>query len=361
MSSEATNIAPDKPRIVFLDYLRVISCLMVIIVHACEFYYIGDSGVEFALPGDRFWVSLVNSAFRESVPLFVMASSFLLVPLTCGTRQFFRRRFSRVFVPFMIWSVLYAVLPVLTGTVEGDIPERLCNLTHTFNYDAGHLWFIYMLIGVYLTMPIISPWLRQVSKRGEEAFLAIWAVTTLWDYLYPSLGNIWGKALWNEFHALYYFSGFIGYVVMAHYIREHVHWSMRRTLAVSLPLIAVGYAVTAGLFYIRSRVSCDYSYVEQPWKFCTFNVAMLTAGCFLLMRKINYTGRWLYAPVQSISRLSYGVYLMHIFVLGIMYRWLAPMLSTPVSIALTGILTFAICCVVCKALSYIPGSKWLIG
>ena len=348
-------------RIVFLDYLRVIACFMVILVHACEFYYLGDNGVEFAANGDRFWVTLIDSAFRESVPLFVMASSFLLLPLTCGSGTFFRRRFSRVFVPFVIWSVLYAVLPVLFGTVSGDISGRLVNLSYTFNYDAGHLWFIYMLIGVYLTMPILSPWLRQVSERGERLFLIVWFVTTFWDYLHPALGDIWGKALWNDFHALYYYSGFIGYVVMAHYIREHIDWSLRKTAAIALPLIALGYAFTAGTFYIHAGESADYAYVEQSWKFCTFNVAMMTAGCFLLMRHINYSGAWLYTPVSTISRMSYGIYLMHIFVLGFMYNWLAPLFSTPVAIVLVGCGTFAACCIICRLLSAIPGSKWLIG
>ncbi len=351
----------QKERIIFLDYLRVIACFMVILVHACEFYYLGDGGVVFADPGDRAWVAWIDGALRESVPLFVMASSFLLVPISGSVREFFRRRFTRVFVPFLIWSVLYAVLPVVLGTVEGEIPQRLGRLAYTFNDDSGHLWFIYMLIGVYLTMPIISPWLAQVSRHGEEAFLAVWFVSTFWGYLQPALGNIWGKALWNDFHALYYFSGFIGYVVLAHYIREHVRWNMRTTLAVSLPLIAVGYAVTGGLFYEHTGISNDYSYAEQSWNFCTANVAMITAGCFLLMRHISYTGKWLYSPVRSISRMSYGIYLMHIFVLGFVYQWLSPMLPTPAAIFSIGIVTFAACCLISRALYCIPGTKWLLG
>lgn len=352
---------PRKERIVFLDYLRVIACFMVILVHTCEFYYLGDGGVRFALPSDRAWVAWVDGALRESVPLFVMASSYLLMPLTMSASAFLRRRFVRVFVPFVIWSVLYAVLPVLWGTVEDSIGERLARLTYTFNDDSGHLWFIYMLIGVYLTMPVLSPWLSQVSKKGEQAFLAVWFVTTFWGYLQPWLGDIWGKALWNDFHALYYFSGFIGYVVLAHYIREHVRWSKARTVAVALPLIAVGYLITAGLFYDHTGHSQDYSYAEQSWNFCTFNVAMITTGCFLLIRMINYRAEWLYRPVQAISKMSYGIYLMHIFVLGVAYTLIAPCLSTPLAMLSVSVTTFAVCCVICRLLSYIPGSRWLVG
>lgn len=32
----------DERRVVFLDWLRVIACLMVMVVHACEAYYFNE-------------------------------------------------------------------------------------------------------------------------------------------------------------------------------------------------------------------------------------------------------------------------------------------------------------------------------
>lgn len=354
-------IDKDKNRVIFLDYLRLIACFMVVIVHSCEFYYLGDGGIVFANPGDRAWVAWIDGALREAVPLFVMASSYLLLPLTCDTSSFFKRRFVRVFIPFAIWSILYAILPVIFGTVEGDIPARLTRLIYNFNDDSGHLWFIYMLIGVYLIMPIISPWLKQLGKKEELCFLGIWFATTFWGYLYPWLGDIWGKALWNDFHALYYYSGFIGYVVLAHYIKEHVRWSLGKTLAVSLPLIIIGYAITGGLFYEHTGISNDYSYAEQSWNFCTFNVAMVTTGCFLLFRHISYSKPWLYRPVKAISKVSYGIYLMHIFILGAMYTLLSPLFSTPVAIFTIAISTWLICIAIALLLRPLPFSRFLLG
>ena len=348
-------------RIVFLDYLRVIACFMVILVHSCEFYYCGPTEVFFNSVDDRFWVALIDSALRAAVPLFVMASSYLLVPLTTDSTTFFKRRFVRVFVPFVIWSVLYACLPVWLGRVDGDVAERLSRLMYNFNGDSGHLWFIYMLIGVYLVMPIISPWLKQVSRRGEECFLVIWGVTTLWGYLHPWLGNLWGEAIWNDFHALYYFSGFIGYVVLAHYFRTYIHWTTAKSVAIGLPIYLVGYAITAIVFYRHGAVSTDFAYVEQSWNFCTFNVALMTIGLFLMLSKINYKAKGLYGPVQQVSKLSYGIYLMHIMLLGFVYDWIAPLFSTPVSICLMALICYAGCIAITKLLSYIPQSKWVIG
>lgn len=351
----------ETSRVIFLDYLRVIACFMVVMVHACEFYYCTEAGAILANDTDRLWVSLIDGAFRQSVPLFVMASSFLLVPLTTDTTTFFKRRFSRVFVPFLVWSLLYAVVPVLTGSMSGDIWERVTAILYTANMDSGHLWFIYMLIGIYLVMPVISPWINQVSKRGEEVFLAIWFLSTFTGYLRPLTTYVWGEVFWNNFHALYYFSGYIGYVVLAHYIRKYVDWSLKKTLAVAVPLILVGYAFTAGLFYTHSLESTDYAYVEQSWYFCTFNVAMMTAGTFLLLRHVSYSARWLYTPVTTVSKLSYGIYLIHIFILGFMQQWLAPHFSTLPAILIVGTATFLACILATRLISLLPSSKWIIG
>lgn len=334
---------------------------MVVMVHACEFYYCTEAGAILANDTDRLWVSLIDGAFRQSVPLFVMASSFLLVPLTTDATTFFKRRFSRVFVPFLVWSLLYAVVPVLTGSMSGDIWQRVTAILYTANMDSGHLWFIYMLIGIYLVMPVISPWINQVSKRGEEVFLAIWFLSTFTGYLRPLTTYVWGEVFWNNFHALYYFSGYIGYVVLAHYIRKYVDWSLKKTLAVAVPLILVGYAFTAGLFYTHSLESTDYAYVEQSWYFCTFNVAMMTAGTFLLLRHVSYSARWLYTPVTTVSKLSYGIYLIHIFILGFMQQWLAPHFSTLPAILIVGTATFLACILATRLISLLPSSKWIIG
>lgn len=351
----------EKERVVFLDYLRVIACFMVVMVHACEFYYCTETGAVVASEDARLWVALIDGAFRQSVPLFVMVSAFLLVPLSTNTASFFKRRFSRVFVPFLVWSLLYAVVPVVTGSIEGNIAKRITMILYTVNADSGHLWFIYMLIGVYLVMPVISPWLEKVSKRGEEAFLAVWFLTTFTGYLRPLTTYVWGEVFWNSFHALYYYSGFIGYVVLAHYIRRYIDWPLKKTVAVAVPLILVGYAFTAGLFYTHSQESTDYAYVEQSWYFCTFNVAMMTFGTFLLLKHVDFKGAWLYGPVKVVSRLSYGIYLMHIFILGFMQQLIAPHLPVAWAIVAVGCATFAGCIVVGLVLSRIPGSKWIIG
>ena len=89
ISSRPQNIM-ENSRIVFLDYLRVIACLMVIIVHCVEPFYLGGEGTLIQNWNDGFWCTVIDSALRAAVPLFVMASSYLQFPVKYDTLTFFK-------------------------------------------------------------------------------------------------------------------------------------------------------------------------------------------------------------------------------------------------------------------------------
>lgn len=75
-------------RIVFLDYIRVFACFLVILVHASENFYGAPGSTDMAGPqsflaneADRLWVSVYDGFSRMAVPLFMIVSAFLLAPM----------------------------------------------------------------------------------------------------------------------------------------------------------------------------------------------------------------------------------------------------------------------------------------
>lgn len=372
-----------KERIVFLDWLRVLACLMVILVHTTEPFYLGDGGTLITCEANAVWSTLIDSAIRSAVPLFVLTSSYLLFPVKGETRPFLKRRFTRVGIPFLFWLLFYAFVPAIGSSLSDySFTENLKHLLLNFPDAGGHLWFLYMLLGVYLFMPILSPWVEKLSKRGEEWFLALWLLATLLPYLRRialevyELPEVWGEASWNEFGILYYFNGFIGYVMMGHYFKKYVPvFSWKKTLSFALPLWIVGYVIIAGGFlYLMPKVfpiheSIDLAKdMETTWTYCSFGVVLTTVAYFLIARKFTADG-WVYQHlIVPLSRLSYGIYLVHIFVLGVVFSkvssWfsaLDPWISTPLIIPCSALLTFAISALITKLISYLPGHKYIIG
>ncbi len=359
-------------RIAFLDYLRIFACFLVMLVHASENYYGSDSGgmagpMSFlANESDRFWVSLYDGFSRMSVPLFMMVSAFLLVPMREGQSafEFYKRRAVRILPGLVIFMVLYSTLPLLWGQLDAEASATdLRRLLLNFPSLAGHFWFMYPLLGLYLFIPIISPWLSKVSPKEERLFIWLFVFSTCIPYLNRFCGEVFGQCFWNEYHLFWYFSGYLGYLVLAHYIRIHLDWSVKKRLAVGIPLLVAGAVATILSFYVQAVPGQEIStpVLEVGWSFCTINVVALTAGAFLLFTVIPE--HRVNNKVVELSNLTYGMYLMHIFWL---YFWVIifkndMMLPTGIAIPAIAVATFLSCIVACKMLAMLPGGKWLLG
>ncbi|MCF0186909.1 MAG: acyltransferase, partial [Bacteroidaceae bacterium] len=211
-------------RIVFADYLRVTACFLVMLVHAAENFYGADnSGLAgnlsmLANESNRFWVAFYDGGVaRTCVPLFIIISAFLLVPMQSGTtmRGFYRRRFLRILPPMLFFMLLYTFLPLAWGgmTWEQSIAD-LRRLPWNFPSMAGHLWFMYPLISIYLIIPVVSPWLERASAQDERIFIGVFLLSTFLPFIHRFVTEeVWGECFWNGFNALWYCSGYLGYLV----------------------------------------------------------------------------------------------------------------------------------------------------
>lgn len=360
-------------RIVFLDYVRVFACFLVMLVHASENFYGAEGSTDMAGPqsylaneADRLWVSVYDGFSRMSVPLFMIVSAFLLAPMKREETswQFYARRFRRILPPLAFFMILYSTLPLLWGQIDtATATSDLSRFFLNFPSQAGHFWFMYPLIGLYLFIPVISPWLNRASAREERFFIGLFLLSTCIPYLNRWFGEVWGQCFWNEYHMLWNFSGYIGYLVLAHYIRVHLKWSRGKRLTVGTAATAIGAAWTICSFYMQAVPGQTLStpVIELGWAFCTINCVMLTFGAFLLFTCITATE----APriVTDMSKLSYGMYLMHIFWLGLgvsIFKY-SLALPTVAAIPCITVFTFACCYATTKLISFIPKSRWIIG
>ena len=388
-----------KNRVVWVDWLRVVACFMVVVVHATEPFYLGGEGSQILTEADAYWSSLFDSLVRACVPLFIVASSYLQFPLHYSSGEFLRRRVVRVVVPFLLWSAVYAF-------AWGNPAENFQNLLLNFNYSAGHLWFVYMLIGVYLLMPLLSPWAERVSKRELQVYLGIWAFTTIIPLLRdvvgggfdgmeitygvsglprPALTPLWGEASWNTYGTFYYISGFVGYLLMGLYFRRFVgELSWKKTLAISVPSYLAGFVVVFGGFLRRVFEMTQGEFPvtglvekavwwETTWCNDTVGVALMTVAWIFVFRKIKCEGKFYNNILLPVSRASYGIYLLHLLLLvpisgavrdllglgneGVLGVW-----TTPVEIVVSAILGFAASAVVAVALQRVPKiGKYIAG
>ena len=190
-----------RPHIVWLDVLRLVAILMVIAIHCTDPF--NASPESRANPEFNFWGSVYGSMLRASVPLFVMMTGFLLLPVRQEASTFYKKRIPRVLFPFLIWSVLFDLAPWFIQWVGGS-PELVTDffpwepnpsasfvealktialIPLTFTVYATPMWYIYALIGLYLYMPVFSAWVEKASDKAKRMFLSLWFISLFIPYL----------------------------------------------------------------------------------------------------------------------------------------------------------------------------------
>lgn len=241
-----------------LDILRALACFLVIWQHVTECYYIQPDFTINNSP-DITMIGWINSLTPIEVPLFVMISGYFLLPMKSDLTQFFRKRALRVVYPFVIWCIVYAIYYYFkrNDTIQ-DVINNILHIPVNFGTEVGHLWFIYMILGLYILTPVISPWLEQCSKKQLQGYLCLWGFTNCIPYIHLVFPAILGECFWNPSPMLYYFTGFAGYYILGFYIRRYNSLSSRT----SLILIVTGYLFTAFFYQYRINVATSVSELE---------------------------------------------------------------------------------------------------
>lgn len=354
----------EKERIAWVDLLKIIACFLVVFSHNCDPYVaVFDSDRSTFLAG-----VFSGSLTRSSVPLFVMMTGVLLLPTTRTMSQFYRRRIGRILPPLILWS---AAMPLLYYLYINRIPlstnpainpadytlfetlRRAVTFIFNFNYTTTPLWYLYMLIGLYLIIPLLNAWLVQATRKELRLFLSVWFITLFIPYIKmfaPVLGyagnygnmGIFGICDWNEYGTFYYISGFIGYLVLAYYLVTYpLKISLAKTLLYGISLFLIGYAITSfGFIEVQRYYPGNYAYLEIIWFFTGINVFMMTLPIFVIIQKLPvHPNKWL----TRAASLTFGIYLCHFFFVQVGYDMLTPLtLPVPVKIILGAIFAFSV-------------------
>lgn len=323
----------SRKNIVWISSLRAFATFMVILLH-CASPLVQQS--EFA--SSSWWIAhLYDALMRACVPLFVMISGALLFSKTMDLSTFLSRRFQRILLPFLFWAAIYLVVQHVI--LESNASLSWIMLSVVRGPVSFHFWFIYMLLGLYLFIPILNSWVVQANAKHMLYFLAIWGFTLLLKpviaidpRLAPGL-------------TLDYFGGFMGYLVLGFYLYRYGH-KYSSGVVPGMLLFALGAAITIAGPYYSGHISGEVDFLL--YNYLTPNVAIMAIGLFLLFKNTTLPGRD-NRFIGLVSNHSYGIYLVHILVL----RYLFPAIGfDPISLSpLFGIPVMAIACLLVSLLT----------
>lgn len=379
---------PSSPshHLVWLDFIRLVAMVMVIGVHCIDPFYISPTLGN--IPEYKHWAAVYGSFLRPSVPLFVMMTGLLLLPV----RQqplgaFYKKRIFRVLFPFLFWSILYNLFPWFTGVlglpksiigdffcyVQGHESQSLIDslkdvamIPFNFSFKENHMWYIYLIIGLYLYMPFFSGWIEKGNQKMEQTFLGIWFISLFLPYAGQYISYyLYGTATWNEFGTFYYFSGFCGYLLLGHYLKQGTGWGMNKTLLVCSVLFIVGYAITyIGFSTAAANPASTEADMKLYFTFCSPNVALMTVAVFLLLQKVKISHPVPVNFLASVTRYGFGIYIVHYFMVGPAFLLIGQLhLPIPLQVPVMAILIFAASWAFTWGMYRILGkrARWIMG
>lgn len=294
-------------RLAYADRLRAFAILAVVLLHISA-NYMDASAVTSAA-----WTTtaVYNSLTRWSVPVFIMLSGmFLLDPKkSLPLPALFFRHILRLAAALLVWGTLYAMVDLAAAgaalTWDNMFSAFLQVLRGNTHY---HLWYLYMLLGLYLVTPVLRAFTRGAT-RAEFHYALLFGLLLFLNALLQVFWPSSTIALYLQRMEIYLFMGYTCCYVAGYYFR---HYTIGRVAEILFYLLgAAGLAVTVlGTLYLSHRDGAQNMTLAG---YTTPNV-LLTAVALVVLFRYAFgpsEERSRNQSVAVVARTSFGIYLVH--------------------------------------------------
>jgi len=346
-TTQLSTQAIAKPQTIdWINNLKVISLFAVIVLHTASLLLMDFKNASLS---DWLAADLYNAFTRFAVPVFVMITGALLLSREYEIGDFLKRRLSRVIWPFLFWSLVYVGYSLYDEELvfTPDIWKNILLVLHQLKYGAYyHLWYVYMLIGLYFIIPVIGRFVRSATEKEVLYFLVVWFAVI--SFTQPYLSRFWPQI------DVRYFTGYIGYLVLGHYLAFKELPEKRNTTGLVIFYFLCLAGITIGTYFTTAAAGSISTLMYEPLG--PF-IILYAAGIFLLARITVFKVPGSLIRVRDIiGNYSLGIYLCHALFLTLMSDWgISYKLCNPyISIPLTALVCFVLSFVLIYILSKIP-------
>ena len=342
-----------RERVVYFSWLRAIACIAVVILHV--FSMSAGALSEDTEAWGRAFMLTGKVICQWAIPVFVMVSGALLLDPErefgfSKVKKYVLRMVYALVVLTILYQVIYSLLPDGDGARH---PEYLLPWKWFENFYTGssfsHLWYLYMMAGMYLMTPVFKTFLRAATDK-ELRYLLI--LLGIFQIVSPTVYAVTGfsAAFYIPVYTAYPFYFFAGHAL--HGSKAAISFRTAAVLAITGTAVVV-----IGTFF---GVRYDIAWLKGTGaNFASLFVAMQAVGIFrMMMEKKNEAN-----VVLVTDKRSFAVYLFHMPILVLLYRLIGPgegFAEVMVRAVIYGVVSFAVSFIIGMGLKKLPWfEKWV--
>lgn len=341
----------ENGRKINIDLLRILACFSVIMLHSASQYW-------YDIPVTRLrWIvcNSYDAVSRFGVPVFVMISGMLFLSREgeIPVKKLYRNNILRLAAAYVIWSVLYGIWDCREWMGAAGVTWR--DYAAEMILGRYHLWFVPMMIGIYMLLPIIKTWVDHCGKKQLEYFLMLFVVlqivrNTIIIYKLPQLGMTLLELLDVEMVCSY-----VGYFILGYYLyRYPVSRKAKRIIYLLGVLGELLAAVVSSLMSIHNGGPSAAAF--DSYSVFTF---MASVAIFLFFQeevsRVEW-GRRSRTVIRELAANTFGIYLMHLWLLeALQLKGIDSMtIDSVIGIPLLAVICFVVCNVIVAVLRRVP-------
>lgn len=290
-------------RIVYFDVLNILACISVVFLHC--------NGIVHTYSTMRAWRTslIVEVLCYWAVPVFLMLSGATLMKYRekYDTKTFFKKRVLKVCIPFIFWALFMIIWRNAIGElkIEKWSIAEILNIIFT-NKEQSIYYFMFIIIGVYLTLPILSV-LSEKKYRKILWYLVI--VMFITKSILPVTLEFFGITYNNYLSIL--FDGYIIFVVLGYLLSTMELKKKQRCIIYILGILSCifRYCVT---YFLSTK---DQKINKLLFGYTQFHSVFLATAVFVFIKNINWNKIIKKEKFKNIlakvSGCSFGIYLIH--------------------------------------------------
>ena len=346
--------------IFYFDALRVFAILCVVLLHVTgHLAEITNYNLVSIYSLSGIFETFMNNATRIGIDLFLMLSGALLLGRKWEIKEFLFKRIPRITKPFLFWSLVFSLALFLASYLISSI-NYVENFSifgffqlfyNTLLYTApgaSVYWFFWLILGVYLVMPILNKWVANSDLSEIEYFLIIWLIPTIFEY-----------TIMAEFPIkLSYFTSPVGLVILGYYLRHterkifnNTNFALILTVLPAVIMLIYSYLVVDSKILFEFHRYSILPIIEVTGVFCLFKSSKFLNNPNDSVKKI----------VSSIAMCSYGMYLIHSQLIMIFRKVLNVSFNFPLEYLTLLIVGFILSWIIILILNKIPIINDFIG